>query len=137
MNPKWPSQLPNFTTFGSSRLLFSTSPKKVLCFLLSVEHFRRAFSLGFSLRPLGAQLYFEHNQGRLSRIVLGPNGSRDHYFLRFRDVASEEMKNLFDQLLPAPHNSITRSFNHRIYYGAFTLSCSAEISQDADNFLFG
>jgi hypothetical protein len=36
-------QLPNFTNFGSSRFLFSTSPKKALRFLLSVEYFPRAF----------------------------------------------------------------------------------------------
>jgi hypothetical protein len=36
-------QLPNFTKFGSSRFLFSTSPKKALRFLLSVEYFPRAF----------------------------------------------------------------------------------------------
>ena len=53
VEPQVTIQLPNFTEFSSSWLFSSTSLKKVLRLLLSVEYFRRAFSLGFLLRPLG------------------------------------------------------------------------------------
>jgi hypothetical protein len=43
----------HFWLISSSSL---TSPKKVLRFLLSAEHFPRAYWLGFLLRPLGAHL---------------------------------------------------------------------------------
>jgi hypothetical protein len=51
--------------------------------------------------------------------------------------SSEEIRYCFYQLLPAPHNPITRTLDHRIYYGAVTLACSPKISPDPDNFLFG
>jgi hypothetical protein len=49
----------------------------------------------------------------------------------------KKQRNRFHQLLPAPHNQITRTLNHSIHYPAFTLACPPEISPDADNFLFG
>ena len=49
----------------------------------------------------------------------------------------KKLRNRFHQLLPCPHNPVTRSLNHRIYCGAFTPPCSAEITSDPDDFLFG
>jgi len=49
---------------------------------------------------------------------------------------SEEIRNPFHQLLPAPYNPITRPLNYRIHYSSLTLTCSSKISSDADDSLF-
>jgi len=36
--------------------------------------------------------------------------------------ASEKLNNRFQNLLPCLRNPITRSLDHRLYYGAFTLT---------------
>jgi hypothetical protein len=59
------------------------------------------------------------------------------FTFQIHGLRSEKLKNRFHQLLPCPRNLITRTLNHRIYYGAFTLACSPEISPDSDDFLFG
>jgi hypothetical protein len=68
---------------------------------------------------------------------LEPDGSQDQSYLRFKDVASKKLSNRFHQLLPAPHNQITRTPDHGTDYGVFTLTCTAEISPDPDYSLFG
>ncbi|SPF31248.1 hypothetical protein SBDP1_10033 [Syntrophobacter sp. SbD1] len=62
VRPQVTFSVAHLSRFGSFRLFLSTSPKKVLRFLLSVEYFRRAFSLGFLLRPLGVRLKSKHNE---------------------------------------------------------------------------
>ena len=47
---------------------------------------------------------------------------------------SQETKNSFQKLLPAPHNPITRPLYHSIHYGARTLICLPEIGSDAVSF---
>jgi hypothetical protein len=62
-------------------------------------------------------------------------GNKDEFSLSAGDL--EKLKNRFHQLLLAPHNPITRTLNHRIHYGAFTIARPAEISPDPDDSLFG
>gem|GEM_PF-6780911 len=117
-------QLPSFTKNGSSQLLFSTSPEKVLRFLLSVEYFHRAFSLGFLLRPLGALNYnWNTNMGDGQGFSSRANQKRSEIFSKSPSLL----------LTIKSHATSIMAIHH----GALTLSSPAEISADTDNFLFG
>lgn len=87
---------------------FSQLPQRKFCaffFPLSIpaEHFTGL------LTPTSwdSWLDLEHKRGRLSRI--------------FFPHKSEEIRNRCQKPLCAPHDPVTRTFNHGIYHGAFTL----------------